>query len=138
MANQDRPRAPHPRPLSPHLQVYSWQVQMVSSILHRATGIILAVGGLLIAAALLALASGPEAWAEVTGFATSPLGFLIMFGWSWALAYHLINGIRHLLQDAGYGYAIDSFIRSSWISVFGSLALTAAIWVVAMMQGGAA
>jgi len=71
-------------------------------------------------------------------FARSPLGFLIMFGWSWSLAYHLINGIRHLVQDAGYGYAIESFVRNSWISVFGSLVLTALIWVVAIMQRGGA
>lgn len=111
---------------------------MVSSILHRATGMILSVGGLLIAGALVALADGPEAWARVSGFATSPFGFAILFGWSWALSYHLINGIRHLLQDAGYGFAIAQFVRNSMISLFGSLALTAAIWIVAMMQGGAA
>jgi succinate dehydrogenase / fumarate reductase cytochrome b subunit len=134
--------AEHPRvrerPLSPHLQVYSWQVQMVTSILHRATGIALALGSLLMVCAFVSLAAGPEKWAEFSAFARSPLGFLIMFGWSWSLAYHLINGIRHLVQDAGYGYAIENFVRNSWISVFGSLVLTALIWVVAIMQRGGA
>ncbi|QDH70192.1 succinate dehydrogenase, cytochrome b556 subunit [Marilutibacter alkalisoli] len=126
------------RPLSPHLQVYRWQIQMVTSILHRATGVILAIGSLLIAAALVALAAGPEHWAKVTACATSPLGFLILFGWSWAFAYHLLNGIRHLVQDAGYGYPIASFVRSGWVSVFGSLALTAIVWVIAILQRGGA
>ncbi|GAB3332669.1 succinate dehydrogenase, cytochrome b556 subunit [Marilutibacter aestuarii] len=111
---------------------------MVSSILHRATGIILAVGALLFAWALLALAAGPAQWASVVDCATSPLGFLVLFGWSWAFAYHLLNGIRHLVQDAGYGYRIASFVRSSWTSVFGSLALTALVWIVAMTLRGAA
>jgi succinate dehydrogenase / fumarate reductase cytochrome b subunit len=131
MANRERP-------LSPHLQVYRWQIQMVTSILHRATGMILTIGSLLIAAALVALASGPEAWAMVTACATSLFGFLILFGWSWSLAYHLVNGIRHLVQDAGYAYKIQTFVRNGWISVFGSLAITALIWVLAMMQRGAA
>ncbi|MBB1089174.1 succinate dehydrogenase, cytochrome b556 subunit [Lysobacter sp. SG-8] len=126
------------RPLSPHLQVYRWQIQMVTSILHRATGVILAVGSLLIAYALVALASGPEAWDRVTACATSPLGFVVLFGWSWAFAFHLFNGLRHLVQDAGYAWRIEQFIRSSWTSVFGSLALTAIIWVIAMMQRGGA
>lgn len=126
------------RPLSPHLQVYRWQIQMVTSILHRTTGVILAVGSLLIAWALMALAAGPEAWATVTACATSPLGFLVLFGWSWAFAYHLLNGIRHLVQDAGYAWKVEQFIRSSWVSVFGSLALTAIVWVIAMMQRGGA
>ncbi len=131
MANRERP-------LSPHLQVYAWQVQMVTSILHRTTGIILVVGSFIIAWGLLALASGPESWATFTGFSRSVFGFLILFGWSWALAFHLINGIRHLVQDAGYGYKIEAFVRNSWISVFGSLVLTVLIWVVAMMQRGGA
>ena len=131
MANRERP-------LSPHLQVYRWQVQMVTSILHRGTGVVLSLGNLLIVCGLMSLAAGPESWAHFTAFTRSVLGFLIMFGWSWAMAFHLINGIRHLVQDAGYGYAIDKFVRSSWISVFGSLLLTALIWVVAMMQRGGA
>lgn len=131
MANRERP-------LSPHLQVYRWQVQTVTSIVHRTTGIILSVGNLLIVCGLLSLAAGPESWANFTAFTRSILGFLIMFGWSWALAFHLINGIRHLVQDAGMGYRIESFIRSSWISVFGSLVLTALIWMFAMTQGGGA
>ena len=111
---------------------------MVTSILHRATGVILALGSLLMVCAFLSLAAGPEKWAQFTAFARSPLGFLIMFGWSWALSYHLVNGIRHLLQDAGYGFSIEKFVRSSWISIIGSLALTVLIWVLAMMQRGAA
>jgi len=131
MANRERP-------LSPHLQVYNWQVQMVTSILHRATGVVLVVGSLLIVWALLALAAGAGHWASFGGFARSPLGFLILFGWSWALAFHLINGIRHLVQDAGWGYKVETFIRSSWVSVIGSLVLTALIWLIAMAQGGSA
>jgi succinate dehydrogenase / fumarate reductase cytochrome b subunit len=135
MANEPRVRE---RPLSPHLQVYRWQVQMVTSILHRATGIVLVVGSLIVTWGLLALAAGPESWSIFTAFTRSAIGFLILFGWSWSLAFHLLNGIRHLVQDAGYGYKIDAFVRSSWIAIFGSLALTVLIWVVAMMQRGGA
>jgi succinate dehydrogenase / fumarate reductase cytochrome b subunit len=131
MANRERP-------LSPHLQVYRWQIQMVTSILHRATGTILTIGALLITWALVALASGPEAWASFVACARSPLGFIILFGWTWAYAYHLLNGIRYLVQDAGYAYKIASFVRNGWISVIGSLVLTALIWVVAMMSRGGA
>lgn len=124
------------RPLSPHLQVYRRQVQMVTSILHRATGIVLSVGSLLIAAGLVALASGETSWDSLRNCAASWFGLIVLIGWSWALAFHLINGIRHLLQDAGWGYAISSFVRNSWISVIGSLLLTAAIWAAVIALGG--
>ena len=59
-----------------------------------------------------------------------------MLGFSWALAYHLLNGIRHLIQDVGYGFAIPDFVRSSWISVIGCVLLTALAWGVVLMRWG--
>lgn len=126
------------RPLSPHLQVYRRQIQMVTSIVHRATGIILVFGSLLVAAALQALASGADAWACVISLAGSWFGLLVLFGWTWALAYHWLNGIRHLLQDVGWGYSIAQFVRNGWISVIGSLILTAIVWVAVYSCGGIA
>jgi succinate dehydrogenase / fumarate reductase cytochrome b subunit len=116
------------RPLSPHLQVYKWQVQMASSILHRATGIILAVGSLLIVWGLAALAAGQDAFATFTACAASPLGTIVMIGWTLAFFYHLCNGIRHLVQDTGKGYAIESFVRSSWMAIIVSIVLTVVVW----------
>ena len=124
------------RPLSPHLQVYRWQIQMATSIVHRATGIILALGAFLIAGALLAMATGPDAWQCVQGLASSWFGLVFLFGWTWAFAYHLLNGIRHLVQDAGYGFSIPAFVRSGWLSVIGSLLLTGLIWGFIIAKGG--
>lgn len=124
------------RPLSPHLQVYRWQIQMVTSILHRATGVALAVGTLAVAAGIIALASGPQAWQSFGVHAGAWYGKLLLFGWTWSLAYHLLNGIRHLIQDAGYGYSIPAFVRSGWLASIGSLALTALVWYCA--RGGLA
>ncbi|MHC1479563.1 succinate dehydrogenase, cytochrome b556 subunit [Frateuria aurantia] len=126
------------RPLSPHLQIYKWQVQMVTSILHRATGVALAAGTLVVLWGVLALASGEAAYNQFKSVAASPLGLLLLFGWSWALFYHLCNGIRHLIQDTGAGYAKPAFIRSSWLSIIGSVVLTVLVWACVLMQGGAA
>ncbi|MEO8366084.1 MAG: succinate dehydrogenase, cytochrome b556 subunit [Pseudoxanthomonas sp.] len=128
--------ATRPRPLSPHLQVYRWQIQMATSIVHRATGIILTLGALLIAVALLAMATGPQAWEFVRGLAGSWFGLAVSFGWTWAFAYHLLNGIRHLAQDAGFGFSIPAFVRNGWLSVIGSLLLTGVIWGAVAVKGG--
>jgi succinate dehydrogenase / fumarate reductase cytochrome b subunit len=117
------------RPLSPHLGIYRWQVQMVTSILHRATGIALAAGTLLVTWGLMALAAGSGAWASFTGFVDSPIGLVLMLGWTWALMFHLCNGLRHLLQDTGKGFEVTQFMRSSWLAVLTSVVLTILIWV---------
>ena len=126
------------RPLSPHLDVYKWQVQMVTSILHRATGIALVAGMLGLVWGLVALAGGEKSWAAFATCAGSLLGQLVLFGFSWALAYHLINGVRHLVQDAGHGWSIPEFIRSSWISIIGSVVLVLVVWAIVLMRWGQA
>lgn len=125
------------RPLSPHLQVYRWQIQMVTSILHRGTGIVLAAGALVITAGLLTLMLGPEAWNRFTSLTGAWYGQLFLFGWTWAFAYHLCNGVRHIVQDFAIGYSIPAFIRSSWLSVIGSLVITALVWACVLTGGGA-
>jgi succinate dehydrogenase / fumarate reductase cytochrome b subunit len=126
------------RPLSPHLSVYRWQIQMVTSILHRGTGIFLSLGTLLVCIGLLALASGPEAFAKVSAFCASWIGLVLLLGWTWSLAFHLLNGIRHLLQDIGLGYAPPQFVRNGWIVTIGSLVLTVLIWACVLAQRGGA
>lgn len=128
----------NPRPLSPHLQVYRWQVQMATSIIHRATGIILTGGALLIVAALLGLLAGPESWACIGEHAGAWYGKVFLFGWTWAFAFHLLNGIRHLWQDGGKGYAKPVFVRNGWLASGGSLLLAIVVWVIVAVQGGAA
>jgi len=126
------------RPLSPHLQIYKRQVQMMTSIVHRATGIALAVGSVLVVGGLLHLAAGEDSFNHFKSIIGSPVGTILLVGWSWALFYHLCNGIRHLIQDAGLGYEIPQFIRSSWLSVAGSIVLTVLVWAYVMTAGGAA
>jgi succinate dehydrogenase / fumarate reductase cytochrome b subunit len=125
------------RPLSPHLQVYRPQLTSMLSILHRLTGVALAVGTLLLIYWLVAAATGPEAFAEAQRLIGSILGRLLLFGWSFALFYHLCNGIRHLYWDAGYGFELATVYRSGWLVVVASIGLTVASWAVGYaMRGG--
>jgi succinate dehydrogenase / fumarate reductase cytochrome b subunit len=125
------------RPLSPHLQIYRWQWTMMLSITHRATGIALAVGALLLVCWLLAVASGPDAFAAVHGFVGSWLGRLLLFGWTWALLYHLFNGVRHLFWDAGMGFELPVARASGYAVAVASVAATLAVWIAGYMSAGA-
>jgi succinate dehydrogenase / fumarate reductase cytochrome b subunit len=124
------------RPLSPHLTVYRWQIQMVTSIVHRATGVFLALGMGLLVWGLLALANGAEAFANVRAFCASWIGLVLLLGWTWSLAFHLLNGVRHLLQDLGLGYEPRQFVRNGWLVTIASFALTAVVWVAALTARG--
>ncbi len=121
------------RPLSPHLQVYRWQITMATSILHRLTGVVLAVGTLLLLYWLIALASGPEAFATAQAVIGSWLGLLLLFGWTAALVYHFLNGIRHLVWDAGYGLTLPVAQKSGWVVVIATAVLTVLIWIAGII-----
>jgi len=116
------------RPLSPHLHIYRWEVTMATSILHRASGVFLGLGTLLLAWWLLALASGPQAFGTVHAFLTYWVGRLVLFGFTWALVYHLLNGIRHLFWDAGHGFELPVAARSGITVIVGSILLTLLAW----------
>lgn len=119
------------RPLSPHLQVYKWQITMVMSILHRITGIVLAAGGLVLAWWLVAAAASPSYFAMVQGILGSWIGKLFLFGWTFALFYHLCNGIRHLWWDMGRGYELPTVYRSGYATLMGAGGLTLLAWIIA-------
>jgi succinate dehydrogenase / fumarate reductase cytochrome b subunit len=119
------------RPLSPHLQIYRPQITSVMSIFHRITGVSLLLGGILVVWWLMAAATGPEYFALVDGLLTSWIGNLVLLGLSWALCYHLLNGIRHLVWDMGYGFELDMVDKSGIAVAAGSAVLAVILWIVA-------
>lgn len=114
------------RPLSPFMlgQYYRFQLTSVTSILTRITGAGLLVGALLVVWWLIAAATGPEAFAVADGVITSWFGKLVMFGSIWALWYHALAGVRHLIWDMGYMLRIDQAERLGWGVIGGSVLLT--------------
>jgi succinate dehydrogenase / fumarate reductase cytochrome b subunit len=123
------------RPLSPHLQIYRWYLTMALSIGHRVTGVGLALGLVLLTWWLLALASGPEAFATVQAAMRSWFGVLVLFVYTFVLFYHLGNGIRHLVWDAGYGFDIEVAARSGIAVLAFAGAATVLVWLVLAIAG---
>ena len=119
------------RPLSPHLDVYRWQIGNTLSILHRLTGVALAIGLTALSYWLIALAGGEQSYAAAMALLDSPVGWVMLFGWTFAFAYHLLNGVRHLVWDAGYGFERNQRHASGWLAVAGAVLVTAGMgWVL--------
>jgi succinate dehydrogenase / fumarate reductase cytochrome b subunit len=110
---------------------------MVMSILHRITGAALYVGTLLLAWWLIAAATGPEEFATVRSVLGSPLGLLVLLGYTWALLHHMIGGIRHLIWDTGRGFDIDTVNKLSWGTISLSLVSTVVVWIIGFISKGA-
>jgi succinate dehydrogenase / fumarate reductase cytochrome b subunit len=105
---------------------------MAMSIFHRITGVALVVGTLVLVYWLAAAAQGPVAYERAAGFLGSWFGYLLIFGWSVALFYHLCNGIRHLLWDVGQGFEIDQIRKSGVVVLGATAALTVLAWILGL------
>ena len=119
-----------PRPLSPHLQIYRPQLTSIMSISHRATGAALAAGTLLLCLWLVALAAGDVWYSMAATFIGHPIGIFISFGYSVALIYHALNGVRHLTWDRGIGLTIPAVYRSGKIVLLLTVVITTLLWAV--------
>ncbi|SEM74085.1 succinate dehydrogenase, cytochrome b556 subunit [Palleronia pelagia] len=112
------------RPLSPHITIYRPQLNSITSILTRITGNGLIVGGLLMTWWFVAAAMGPDAFATADAVLTSWFGDLVMFLSLWALWYHTLAGLRHLIWDTGWGLDLPTAEKLGWACVGGSVVLT--------------
>jgi succinate dehydrogenase / fumarate reductase, cytochrome b subunit len=130
-------KAPAARPLSPHLSIYRPMLSMMMSIVHRITGAGLYFGTLVLVWWLLAVASGPAAYATFQSIAGSFLGRLVLFGYTWALVHHMLGGLRLLIWDTGRGFGAAEREWMVRATLAGSIILTIVLWVVGgYLMGG--
>ncbi len=122
--------SPETRPISPHLSVWRWHVTMLSSILHRVTGMGLYGAAILFAVWLMAAAAGPEYYAPVQTFLVTPIGGLMLYLIVAALAFHLANGIRHLVFDTGAGLQPSDADTSAWFAILFAIAAPIGLWAL--------
>ncbi|MBL8782059.1 MAG: succinate dehydrogenase, cytochrome b556 subunit [Alphaproteobacteria bacterium] len=131
-----RSGGPKARPRSPHLGIYRWPITMGTSILHRVTGVGLAFGTLLVAWWLVAASMGPESYDTFARVAGHWFGQLVLFGFTVALIYHAVNGVRHLFWDVGRGFKMHTANTSGIVAYVVTVALTLLVWLVAYRSMG--
>ena len=136
MADNPQRTAASTRPLSPHLTIYRWPVTMATSITHRLTGVGLSLGAIILAWWLVSISNGPEGWHSFHAVSDTPIGMLVVFGLTWSLVYHFINGIRHLAWDLGYGFEKTLAERNSMMIFAASILIAIAIFALAWTGHG--
>jgi succinate dehydrogenase / fumarate reductase cytochrome b subunit len=112
------------RPLSPHLQIYKPQLTSVLSITHRITGVVLSILSLFIPLTLVSVALGVGYFNILKVFLTNTFIQLLITASIFVLAYHLLNGIRHLFWDYGLGLSMRDTYISGYLVLIVSVLLT--------------
>ena len=124
------------RPMSPHIWQWRWHITMLGSILHRMTGCALYAGAALVVYWLFAAASGPEVYDQFAALAGSIFGQVVLFGFTLAAFYHALNGVRHLVWDAGHGFTPKLASFTGALVILLAIVGAVAAWVLAGLVPG--
>lgn len=112
------------RPINLNLLTISFPITAIVSILHRISGFFLfLVIPIFLAVMALSLQS-PEAFFTVHTCFAHPFIKLLLLGFLFALFYHILAGIRHLLMDAGVAEELKSARFSAGLVIVLAILLT--------------
>ncbi len=118
------------RPVSPHLQIYKPQLTSVMSIMHRITGVGAFLGSVCIMLWLVSLAWDASLYGFLQIVVVSIPVQILLFLWTLSFIYHLLNGVRHLVWDAGKGLELPEIYKSGKIVMILALSVTVLFWVI--------
>jgi len=115
--------------LSPHLQVYRLPLTGIISITHRMTGVFLSLGIVMMVGIFVTLSQGEQAYNDLQLVLNQFWLQLILWGFIYALFFHLCHGVRHLIWDAGAGFERDDMNRYAVIELIVSVVLTGLVFI---------
>ena len=117
-------------PLSPHLQIYRWQISSLLSIAHRIVGVINIMVITLICIWTLCLLLGEDSYEMTKIFLRSFFGKFIIVSLCWTFSFHILNEIRHLFWDFGYGFDLKVSKVTGILAFIGSFILTVLFYLI--------
>ena len=117
-------------PLSPHLQVYKWQISSLLSITHRIVGVINFIAITIICFWSVSLLLGQTSYQFIQTFLNSIFGKFLVISLCWTFSFHILNEVRHLFWDAGYGFDLKIAKITGVITLFGSFVLTILFYIL--------
>ena len=117
-------------PLSPHLQIYKWQISSLLSITHRIVGVINILAITIICFLSLSLLLGAESYELINNFFKSFFGKFLIIGLCWTFSFHILNELRHLAWDLGYGFDLKVAKITGVLVLVGSFIFTIFFYLV--------
>ena len=117
-------------PLSPHLQIYKWQISSLLSITHRIVGVINILAITLICIWVLSLLLGESKYEITQVFLKSFFGKFIIVFLCWTFSFHILNEIRHLVWDMGYGFDLKVAKITGVLAFVGSFVFTILFYLI--------
>ena len=114
-------------PISPHVQIYTWHISSLLSITNRIVGIINFFGVIFLSSLLIL---GPNNFEIFNIFSTLFFGKFITISLCWSFSFQILNEIRHLAWDLGYGFDLKVSKITGVITIIGSFVLAILVYII--------
>tara|TARA_B000000609_G_C23962292_1_gene234750 strand:- start:124 stop:549 length:426 start_codon:yes stop_codon:yes gene_type:complete len=117
-------------PLSPHLQIYKWQISSLLSITHRIVGVVNFFAIVLICIWAMLIMFDENNYSIIYIILNSTFGKFLAISLCWTFSFHIVNELRHLIWDAGYGFELKVSKITGILALIGSFVLTVIFYVL--------
>ena len=117
-------------PLSPHLQIYKWHISSLLSITHRVVGVINFFALMVICYWVISLFFGENFYRSFEIVLNTFFGKFLIISLCWTFSFQILNEIRHLVWDAGFGFDLKVAKITGVITLIGSFILTILFYLV--------
>mgnify|MGYP001326594434 CR=1 FL=1 len=117
-------------PLSPHLQIYKWQISSLLSITHRIVGVVNFLAIVLICFWVMLIMFGKSNYLIINIILNSTFGKFLAISLCWTFSFHILNELRHLIWDLGYGFDLKVAKITGVIALIGSFILTILFYLI--------
>ena len=117
-------------PLSPHLQIYKWNITSLLSITHRVVGVINFFVFVVICLWAISLFNGENLYRSFETILNTFFGKFLIVSLCWTFSFQILNEIRHLVWDAGFGFDLKIAKITGIITLIGSFILTILFYLV--------
>jgi len=114
-------------PLSPHIQVYKWHISSLLSISHRIVGIINFIFIILISSILIFIGTDIQI---LEFLSKSSTGKFLIICFCWSFSFQILNEIRHLAWDMGYGFDLMISRITGILTIIGSFVFTILFYLI--------
>ena len=114
-------------PISPHVQIYTWHISSLLSITNRIVGIINFFGVIFLSSLLIL---GPNNFEIFNIFSTLFFGKFITISFCLSFSFQILNEIRHLAWDLGYGFDLKVSKITGVITIIGSFVLAILVYII--------
>ena len=114
-------------PISPHIQVYRWHISSLLSITHRIIGIVNFLAIILLSALLILNGKNFQIYELISN---SFFGKFFIIALCWSFSFQILNEIRHIAWDLGYGFDLKISQLTGIITIIGSFILAILFYLI--------